>query len=297
MLWQTGFAFDSAVVDTIVFFGHVRSATEIGIVIKLEDSSYFRSFDSFLSNTLLKIDYRNTEEQNLFLKRILSNCDRLESFATVKAGVKLYEKGKGNPPQSSKIVQEKPFTVLGTCPQGWRRLIRGIDIGKYSLRFSNEFISYGSWLAAPRDSEMFEGERIIMRRTDDRIFSTLINGDAVCANSCHVIKLSTDTLSYKYLLGVLNSRLIQFLFEIQNPQMVGKTFAEIKVIYISSLPVVKPPRSLMIKLEKLVVKALGAKESDSLEIMEIQNAIDQLVYELYGLTEQEVKIVEGGENA
>ena len=44
-------------------------------------------------------------------------------------------------------------------------------------------------------------------------------------------------LPYEYFLGLLNSKLLQYIFEKQNPQMVGKVFAEIKVIYVERLPI------------------------------------------------------------
>jgi len=85
---------------------------------------------------------------------------------------------------------------------------------------------------------LFEAPKVLMRRTDWRLRAALDSSDAICVNSCHVIKLREERglLSHKLLVSLLNSRLLQRVFEIQNPQMVGKVFAEVKVIYVERLP-------------------------------------------------------------
>jgi hypothetical protein len=52
----------------------------------------------------------------------------------------------------------------------------------------------------------------------------------------------------------------------------------------------------MLKLHKDLPKAKTTLEKTSIErqIAATDKQIDQLVYELYGLTEKEIKIVEGG---
>lgn len=177
-----------------------------------------------------------------------------------------------------------------------------------------EFVDYGPWLAAPRASELFESPKILMRRTDDRLLSCLETDSAICVNSCHVIKFKEDAdekVDYRYVLGLLNSKLLQKIFELQNPQMIGKTFAEIKVIYVERLPIHLVERSKlndksrhdkmvslvdqMLSLNKQLPAAKTDHEKTALQrrIDAVDQQIDQLVYELYGLTEEEIGIVEG----
>ena len=93
--------------------------------------------------------------------------------------------------------------------------------------------------------------------------------------------------------------------------MIGKVFAEIKVIYVERLPIrtidfCNPAEKaqhdklvgLVDKMLALTPKLRGATSESEKATM--QNAInttdaeiDHLVYELYGLTEAEIKIVEG----
>lgn len=175
-------------------------------------------------------------------------------------------------------------------------------------------MNYGHWLAAPRSPELFSSPKILMRRTDDHLLACLEADSSICVNSCHVIKLNESgsaEIRFEYLLGLLNSSLIQRVFEVQNPQMVGKVFAEIKIIYVERLPIRainftdksdKAAQDRMVSLVEAMLdlhkKLAAAKTPQEKTVLERQIAaadaeIDRLVYELYGLTEDEIKIVEG----
>ena len=192
-------------------------------------------------------------------------------------------------------------------------LYRGEDVGRYELAPAEEFVNYGRWLAAPRSPELFDSPKFLMRRTDDRLLACAELDSAICVNSCHVIKLNdltAPTSAYFHLLGILNSKLLQRIFEIQNPQMVGKIFAEIKVIYVERLPIYQagpnkrarkdqhdrmvPLVEGMLDLHKQLAAAKTGDDKTRIQrqIDATDAQIDQLVYELYELTPDEIKIVE-----
>jgi len=122
--------------------------------------------------------------------------------------------------------------------------------------------------------------------------------------------LSTKPLSYEYLLGLLNSSLLQRIFELQNPQMVGKVFAEIKVIYVERLPIKsidfsnpkeKGKHNQIVKLVDNLLKLNEQLQTTKLDsqrqqihraINHAEKKIDELVYGLYGLSEKEIGIIE-----
>ncbi|MFM6422481.1 hypothetical protein, partial [Planktothrix sp.] len=63
---------------------------------------------------------------------------------------------------------------------------------------------------------------------------------------------------------------------------------------IEMLPIKKPTETEELLLEKLVDQILNIKKSNpNADTTILEQQIDQLVYELYGLTEEEIKIVEG----
>jgi hypothetical protein len=297
-IWQSGWAFESAVVDTVVFFAsNAEPLAEAKLKITIGETRYERTVASFLKDVLVKIDYRNPPGIFNLVQKIETRSIRLGDLTTVKAGVKMYETGKGIPPQSVDTVTQQPFSVMGRCPAGWKPLYRGGDIGRFSLKPPAEFVNYGPWLAAPRSPDLFQSPKILMRRTDDKLRSCIENESAICVNSCHVIKLNPDSAgkySMPFLVGILNAKLTQYIFEIQNPQMIGKTFAEVKVIYVERLFI--PQCSLLQQksLEQLVQRILAAKQANpAADTSALEREIDQQVYALYGLTPEEIAIVEG----
>ena len=103
-----------------------------------------------------------------------------------------------------------------------------------------------------------------------------------------------------YLTACLNSRLLQYYFERRNPQMVGKTFAEIKVVYVERLPIHpidfadKTEKAEHNAIVKLVEKITATKKDDpDADTDAWEREIDERVYRLYGLTKAEIAIVEG----
>ena len=244
-----------------------------------------------MSDPLVKIDYRNSPSVNHIKKKILSSSITLGEIAVIKAGVKMYEKGKGEPPQNDEIIENQPYSKKGICPKGWQPLYRGKDVNRYYLLIPTEFVNYGIHLAAPRNIELFESPKILMRRTDDKLVSTLESDSAICVNSCHVIKLKKEFIqaySYEFILGLLNSQLMQYIFEIQNPQMVDKIFAEVKVVYVERLPIPTAGEGDRAAIESLAQKCLDAKGQN---VKQWEQEIDAIVARLYGLSEDEMKIV------
>jgi Eco57I restriction-modification methylase len=118
-LWQSGWAFKQAIVDTVVLRLEKKKSSAKNLVsISVEGQTYDRAARSFFANELAKIDYRNAEEDRRLVWAIQQRSKPLGSFATVRAGVKMYEKGKGLPKQTGRIMKDRPFSATGTCPRG-----------------------------------------------------------------------------------------------------------------------------------------------------------------------------------
>jgi len=95
----------------------------------------------------------------------------------------------------------------------------------------------------------------------------------------------------EYLVSFFNSKLFKFCFEENFPELQGNTRELNKVIF-EQIPV-KPiiDETPFINLVKQIT-SLKLIEATN-DTTDLENQIDQLVYQLYGLTEEEIKIVEG----
>ena len=120
-------------------------------------------------------------------------------------------------------------------------------------------------------------------------------------NTCYGIFLKNE-VDNKVILGILNSKVVQFFIQQICPSVRGGYY-RYKTNYISQIPI--PIISENVTLSSLVDQMLqtqkdarNAKSEADKNLYEqkismIDKKIDELVYKLYGLTEDEIKIVEG----
>jgi len=168
-------------------------------------------------------------ESNLLLMKIRNQKRRLGDYVDISWGVKVYQKGKGEPKQNGYESDQKVFHSNYRSKQSHRPLIGGSEINRYAIHWKGGFIDYGIWLAEPRKLHWFEGERILVREITAKgiIQATYINGDYVFSNSVDGIKLKTNEIQIKYLLGILNSSLISFYHSNSSPNAFKGTFPKL----------------------------------------------------------------------
>jgi adenine-specific DNA-methyltransferase len=105
----------------------------------------------------------------------------------------------------------------------------------------------------------------------------------------------------RYLCGLLNSEPVTFFFKkYYAGGGLGDEGYRYKKAFLENLPI--PPitssnESIVHQIESLVDKILESKKQNpNADIKELENQIDQLVYQLYNLTPDEIKIIEGEKN-
>jgi len=97
----------------------------------------------------------------------------------------------------------------------------------------------------------------------------------------------------KFLLAILNSSISYFFFMQVLPKLKGD-FYEPGYVYLKDLPIAKPDKLNHKKIVEHVDQILSLKKADpNADTSALEKAIDKLVYELYGLTDEEIRIVEG----
>lgn len=101
----------------------------------------------------------------------------------------------------------------------------------------------------------------------------------------------------KYLTAMLNSKLLSWTFKnFYAGGGLGASGFRYKKVFLEKLPIVKPTnknQEYTKKIESLVNKILAKKKADiNADISNETNKIDNLVYELYQLTDEEIKIIE-----
>lgn len=150
-------------------------------------------------------------------------------------GIKPYQVGYGIPPQTPAMVEKRVYHANSKLGSDWKPLLVGSDVNRYSLYFPGDlFIRYGEWLMYPSNEELMVGPKLLMRQTSDILRCCYDEGGYYCQNSVFVVY--SAALELKYLLSLLNSRLLNFVYMCGNPQT-GKAFAEVKPSVIKALPI------------------------------------------------------------
>lgn len=239
---------------------------------------------------IFNIDLRN--EDIKLRKKIEASARPLEAISTVKFGIKIYETGKGDPPQRASAAKERVFEASRKISADYRRYLEGKDIERYEVRWQNRWLKYGKNLAAPRDPDLFTGERLLFRRiVGEKLIGTFTTEDFVTSQLLQIVK-PHDPKASKWMLGILNSTLMSYYFKKRYNRQ-DKTFPEIRIYELASLPVKVTGNSQNRLIDKLVDRILAAKRKDpDADTGELEQEIDQLVYKLYDLTPDEIEIVE-----
>ncbi|NTW64867.1 MAG: N-6 DNA methylase [Nitrospirae bacterium] len=191
----------------------------------------------------------------------------------------------------------------------WMRAAGGSEIGRYEPVKEGMYVYYEpSVLDAPRKREIFESdEKLVVQEIRNitlsrRIIATYDNRQYFCLQSTNVVNLKPEAKSdwpLKYLLGILNSTLINFFFRNHfsgNNHIASNQLSQISVMTSGNQAKEKLVSLVdqMLSLNKQLPTAKTDHETTVLQrqIDATDRQIDQLVYELYGLTEEEIKIVE-----
>ncbi|MFY7788618.1 MAG: TaqI-like C-terminal specificity domain-containing protein, partial [Thermoflexibacteraceae bacterium] len=201
--------------------------------------------------------------------------------------IKAYEEGAGKPKQTRQIVDKKPFTANKKIDNTYIRCVIGKDFHRYHfIQTPPMFLSYGEWLAAPRiNAPFFEPEKIIIRQTADSLICHLDTFQYINLNNVYNVGRVDDRLSIRYLLGLLNSNLLNYIYQ-DIAQEKGKLFAEVKKIYLEKLPIkVASPEEQQVIAEKVNqllqhYKALSKVRIDLLELLESNFAKDKFTKKL-----------------
>jgi hypothetical protein len=186
-------------------------------------------------------------------------------------------------------------------------------MNRYTINWNNDYwIKFGDWLAEPRYSASYEYPKIIIRQTGDSLIATYDENKFIVRDNLYTIINTSDVnISLKYILGMLNSSFLKWYYQnIVNNER-GEALAQVKRGHLAILPIPaldlsKPTnKTAHDNLVALVDKMLGLKRKEHDEpnpqvktvigrqIEAVDGRIDKLVYELYNLSPEEIKIVGG----
>ena len=260
------------------------------------------------------IDQKTLADANDYVLNVHANprqsalCHKLELCAATlgeitesSQGIILYK--------TEADAQKSKYTGI-ECKVGWKKLLRGTNIGRYEIKWGGEYVHYGRWLWCPRDEKFFASPKILLQAMRNkslarRLVGTFDNMQYYNAhNLANIITKDSSGYDLKYLLGCFNSTLLNFWYKAHFPNVNinPSDFRQLPIRRINfhnsdekaKHDAVVTKVESMLEAKKQLAKAQTDKDKTYYEnkCASLDSQIDRLVYDLYGLTAEEIAIVE-----
>ncbi|OUD34256.1 Eco57I restriction-modification methylase domain-containing protein [Flavobacterium psychrophilum] len=328
------------------------------------ENSVFKTIGIFPKNEIINqienissLFFQNKEEKIVIEK--LQNNKCLKEFHQISQGLIPYDKYRGH---DEYTIKNRIWHSDIKKDDTYKKELKGADVNRYNITWNgNLWISYGEWLAAPRNPLFFTNERILVREIISKnLFCGYTNEEFYNTPSCINIINTKEIINLKFTLSILNSKLIGWYCNKVSPKANKGLFPKILVNDIRNIPIAETTISnqqpfiekadLMLTLNKTLQQqqakvinmlqrdygltkptkkldtwyeltvqdffkelakakiALSAIQKDEVQeyfetyqkqavatksqITATDKQIDAMVYELYGLSNEEIEIVE-----
>ncbi len=279
------------------------------------DSITHKNSQTFLFNqNIWNVDQKiinlsTNESSNSLLSKIERDTISLIELCDFSLGLTPYDKYKGH---TKKQIDNRVFHATTKKDETFKPLLSGENIIRYGIFWNNgEYISYGNWLGASREKRFFTNPRIVVRQiisgkspriyagyTEEEIYNAQIGFNLLVKDE-HIILV-------KYVLALLNSKLMTFYHKEKYLDQSKNLFQKILIANAKKFPIkiisINEQKNIVQLVDKMLflnkqLNEIGDKKTSRSKEIEaerdrIDAEIDGLVYKLYGITEEEKKIIE-----
>jgi type I restriction-modification system DNA methylase subunit len=239
------------------------------------------------------------------IKKIEAASDFLSSKTTISNGLVAYKQNNGNPPQTKGMAENRIYHSRTNTLPPWYPYLGGSDVKRYFKQWSDEYILYGDNLGEPRYSVPFQEEHILVRVIPSQppycINAMFIEGGFI--NDQNYIVLFDFKLDTSLILGILNSKVISYWFVHKLGKMQRGLFPQLKAGELKKFPLPKNisdgDKQTLSNLASAMTNLLKQKPRTEQEKRLhrqkedlLNKQIDQLLYQIYSLTPDEIALVE-----
>jgi adenine-specific DNA-methyltransferase len=209
---------------------------------------------------------------NILLKKIEKDTKPLSNVSAIMRG---FEIGRDQVTSSGDV-----------------KFITGSDVSKWGVT-KLSYITKRTESQFMKDEQYFKGERILIRETGNELTVLYLDNKLYCNRSLYSIKVTNRKLETKYISALLNSKLFQFYY-ISKFKSETDLFPKIRIAQVKLLPVklIKQQQPFITLVDKILTSKKANPKADT---SALEKQIDEMVYKLYDLTDEEIKIIEGNE--
>jgi len=318
--------FSDANVDTciIILVKGFSKGNKIKINIMGKDSPLVNLKSDYYNKSFLVSQESWNEEENksfniyqdtkikVFISKIKENCNLLGNISEMRRGCFCYRKSslmqEFGEKKGTEILERRLWHSDKKVDRSYKKELLGSDIGKYHFEWKNKkWFKFGKHMASYVEPRFFDKGYIAIQRIRNpklvfRMVATYIKGEEEYYASSGLTSLIISDSSYdsNYILAILNSKLLNWYYK-QFYRDVNIKPEDLRKIPIKVIPIkeqniiaskVREILDLNNKLVELKSKQTDFKAQLEKEIQKLDNEIDEEVYQLYGITEEEKKIIE-----
>ena len=238
------------------------------------------------------IAFSRSKEIILLINKIKNNKQSLmDVFPEISQGLIAYDKYRG---QSADIISKRAYHSFEYKP-GLKKWLWGEDVKRYEVNWNNrEYINYCEGIANPRQPKYFRNKRLLVREiTNPSIFATITSEELYNDPSILIVLDNNGCYSLEIVLAIFNSKLATFYHFNHSPKATKGAFPKILVQDLKEFPLPVLDKPIETKLTALAEEINREKRNNPVaDTSNLENQIDLLVYKLYGLTYDEVLIVD-----
>jgi len=258
---------------------------------------------------------RISQEDARLMVKIECNSFLLGSIVEVSQGLTLYRRStlakRYGKARAEEIVSKRLFHADHRKDETFKKELLGRNVARYAARWNGRsWVSYGPWLAHAVNERFFHGPRLVIQKLRNpmlkqRLVAGYLDDDETYSAGVLLNVISLESrYSLLYVLGLLNSRLINYWYR-ESIVDVSIRVIDLKQVPVRTINFDDPTDAArhdkmvalverMLELHrKLAAAAIPAdKKLYQRQIEATDRQIDALVYELYDLTEDEIRIVE-----
>jgi hypothetical protein len=296
--------FSDAEVDTaIVVFEKKRPAyAELYVSKQPGNVDFIRKTSADEIATTKSINFSNLGEHahtKSILEKISRRSTALMNYADVRSGLVAYEVGKGTPIQTSAMTNRRIYHATQKVNRSYLRYLDGVDVCRYALNWSGQWIQYGDNLAAPRKTVQFDSPRILVRQIPSKpphcINATFVRELYINdRNSNNILAREGLTVDLEFILGIINSKLTSFWFDVTYNKHSRGLFPQFKVCELKQFPIPISEDTADFREFSCTVTRCAKEITALITHNKIQDAavlskeLDDLLYGYYGLNEEEI---------
>jgi TaqI-like C-terminal specificity domain len=218
------------------------------------------------------------EQKNEITSKLDSKFKKLNDFVIIYRGLETKDNSK--------------WLSTAKLDENHKPILLGRDVNKYETEFSANYINFiKSEMKSNANEDFYKKTKILMRRTGSYIIADIEKEGLFALKNLYLI-IPKNEGYINQILAQLNSKLFDYYHKSKTSGE-NKAFAQFTGEYISNFPCTID-LSKEENFENIINEIKDSKKATpSVSTAEKEGEIDRLVYGLYGLTAEEIGIVEG----